>query len=86
MWWKLQSQSAAVRAELLKVFGEEVQFPVEVRSFKTDLRPGPGHRPGSPAGPECADADHYSSLHHQVRMDGSDSYDMGGHAEDYMYR
>lgn len=30
MWWKLQSQSAAVRTELLKVFGKEVQFPVEV--------------------------------------------------------
>lgn len=32
MWWsirKLQSQSAAVRAELLKVFGEEVQFAIE---------------------------------------------------------
>lgn len=37
MWWKLRSQSTAVRAELLKVFGEEVQFPVEVDPPKLTL-------------------------------------------------
>lgn len=37
MWWKLQNQSAAARAELLKVFGEEVQFPVEVEPSKLTL-------------------------------------------------
>lgn len=37
MCWKPQSQSAAVRPELLKVFGKDVQFPVEVDPPKLTL-------------------------------------------------
>lgn len=45
-------------------------------SSKTDLGPGPGHCPGHPASPECADADHYSGLHQQVRLGTSNRYSL----------